>query len=75
MEFGLVAKGIPLGMIAVLFAPAKVETGGLDMSLFAGADPNVSPGRGNDQAPDAVELLFFPDQPAVKTIREPFSFF
>src|ERR1700733_7173161 len=53
----LVADGAPIGGVAVLLAPALVAAGRLDVAARIGADPDVRPGRRDDQPGDAIEGL------------------
>ena len=56
-ELGLVPDLPPLGMIAVLLPPSRVPSGGLDVSVGAGADPHVGVCRRNRQRANPGQLL------------------
>src|SRR5206468_2308356 len=55
--FHLVAHFAPAGMIAVLLAPPRVATGGLDVAVLARANPHASPGGRNRQRPNPPERI------------------
>lgn len=63
-KFRLVAAGGPVGMIAILLAPALVAAGRLNMSGRIGADPDISPGRRDDQRLDPRQRNFIRQLPA-----------
>jgi hypothetical protein len=44
-------------MIAVLFSPARINPGRLQMRVFARADSDVSPRRRNHQLPNPSQSL------------------
>src|SRR5690606_15888847 len=70
-ELGLVAAGQPLGMVAVLLAPALVAACGLDMAVGRRADPDILPGRRYGKAPDALARLLVPHlRPVRRDIAE-----
>ena len=56
-ELCAVAKFAPFRVIAVLFAPASVAAGRLQMSARLHADPHVAIGRRNRQTRDALQIL------------------
>ena len=58
LELRLVTHARPIGVIAVLLAPAGIASGRLDVSVGARADPHVGPCRWNDEALDAGERAF-----------------
>src|SRR5947209_5275424 len=43
--FGFVAHFAPTRMVAVLFTPLSITSSGLDMAVWSGTDPYISPGR------------------------------
>src|SRR5436190_13767188 len=45
-------------MITILFAPTGIAPGGLDVSIWRPANPDVTPSRKNRQPPNAFEPLF-----------------
>ena len=59
------AFGAPVGVVAVLLAPACVAAGGLQMAVRQRADPDVGIGRRNRQAADARQLALVDQQAAV----------
>ncbi len=56
-KLDLIAEGGPVGMIEILLAPPGVAAGRLQMSPRRGADPDLAPGRWNDQGSDALQGL------------------
>src|SRR5262245_58443351 len=56
IEFRLVAAHAPLSVIAILLAPLRITTGGLKMSAWMRADPDLAPCGRNSQRADAPEL-------------------
>src|SRR5206468_8658937 len=61
----LVADLLPLRVVAVLLAPARVAAGRLDVAARMRADPDVGPGRRDRERPDARDRLAVADQLAV----------
>jgi len=55
VELAGVANGRPVGVVAVLFAPARVAAGGLQVAIGAGTDPHGGIGRWNGQRADALQ--------------------
>jgi hypothetical protein len=51
----LVAHGAPFRMVAVLLASARVASGGLQVAVGLRADPDVGPGRRNDERLDPFQ--------------------
>jgi hypothetical protein len=47
----------PSGVIPVLLAPLRVPSSGLKVTARAGANPDIGPGRGNDQSRDTLDHL------------------
>src|SRR4029453_8356034 len=55
IEFGLIAKRMPRGVVAILFSMLAITPGGLDVSARVGTDPDVGPcGRHRERA-NAIE--------------------
>ena len=65
LVFGLVAHRAPVGVVAVLFAPARIAPGRLDMPVLLRADPDVRPGRRNGESLDPPERLLIRHPPSV----------
>src|SRR5690606_27284442 len=57
VEFCGCAVGLPLVMVTVLLATAVILAGGLDMPGGERAYPDIVPGGGNDECPDAGKIL------------------
>jgi hypothetical protein len=55
LVLGLVASLAPVGVIAGLLAAAGVATGGLQVAVGEGADPDAFPGGRDDEGLDAGE--------------------
>src|SRR5690606_6942261 len=53
MVAGLVAGGLPLGVVAILLAAAGVAAGGLHVAVGVGADPDAGPGGWDGEGADA----------------------
>src|SRR6185437_2408679 len=51
----------PARVVAILFAPPRVPSRGLEMPILEGADPYVGPCWRNGQSPDAGQLRGIPD--------------
>src|SRR5690606_5307643 len=66
LELVLCGMGRPVGMIAVLLAPARIAPRRLNMAGGARTDPDIGPGRRDGQAADAVQRGGVPDQVAVR---------
>jgi hypothetical protein len=49
VELGFVPNLLPIRVIDVLLASGRISSGGLQMAAFVLADPNVGPGRGDDE--------------------------
>ena len=64
--FDLVPAGGPAFVIAVLLAAADVLAGGLQVAVGVGGDPDVLPGRRDDQRRDPVEDGSVGDAAAVR---------
>src|SRR4051812_42212585 len=71
LQHALVLLGVPPGaprvVVAVLPAAGGVDTGGLDVPVRPGADPDVAPGRRDREAADPVEAVVL-DQGAVLVV-------
>ena len=66
-----VANGPPIGVVAVLLAPAGVPAGGEDVAARIRADPDVGPGRRDRDRGDPAELSSLADQRAIgPVVRE-----
>src|SRR3954462_5399942 len=61
LQHALVLLGVPPGpprvVVAVLPAAGGVDTGGLDVPVRPGTDPDVAPGRRDREATDPVEAV------------------
>ena len=55
---GLVARGAPAGVVAGLLAAAGVASGGLQMAVGVGADPDAGPRGRDDEGLDAGQGFF-----------------
>src|SRR5690606_12666427 len=66
LELVLCGMGRPVGMIAVLLAPARIARCSLNMAGGARTDPDSGPGRRDGQAADAVQRGGVPDQASVR---------
>ncbi len=64
-ELRLTAQRGPGVGVPVLLAPRRIPTGGLEVAVGIGADPNLHPGRRDRQGSDAPEGLFVPHGLAV----------
>src|SRR5690606_25913190 len=58
--------GRPVGMIAVLLAPARIPPRRLNMAGGARTDPDIRPRRRDGQAADAAQRGGVPDQTAIR---------
>src|SRR3954471_825164 len=71
LQHALVLLGVPPGpprvVVAVLPAAGGVDTGGLDVPVRPGTDPDVAPGRRDREAADPVEAVVL-DQGAVLVV-------
>src|SRR5690606_38898954 len=56
---------LPLRVVAILLAPARIASGGLKVPAFTGADPHRGPCRRNGQCPDACKLAVVADAGAI----------
>jgi hypothetical protein len=65
LEFLPVAPLTPRIVVAILASPGGICTHGLNVTVGPRADPDVLPGRGNDQCFDAVKHLSIDDPLAV----------
>src|SRR4029453_7931495 len=65
IELRPVAKDAPFGMIAVLFAAARVAPRGLQVPARVDADPHVFISRWYREAGDAGKLLFIGPPPTI----------
>src|SRR5206468_1064428 len=59
------AHRAPPLVVAVLFVPARIAAGGLDVAAGTRADPDVGPGGRDDQLADAVQGRLVGDRLAV----------
>jgi hypothetical protein len=57
-EFVFVAYLAPSVMIAILLSPAGIATSRLDVTVWGGTNPDISPCRRNSQAFDSDQTLF-----------------
>ena len=58
LVLGLVADLAPAGVVAALLAAAGVASGGLEVAVGDGADPDIGPGGRDDERLDAGEGRF-----------------
>jgi hypothetical protein len=56
VELVTVARALPLGVIAILFATARVAAGGLHVAARLRADPDLFIGRWDGEARDALQV-------------------
>src|SRR5262245_26683732 len=71
IEFRFVATDAPISVIAILLATLGITTGGLKMSAWVRADPDVAPRRRNRKRANARKLQGAPDPLPVRTdVRE-----
>src|SRR5258705_11273218 len=52
VELRFVARGAPVGVVAILLASLRIAACRLHVASFRGADPDVGPGRRNGEAPN-----------------------
>jgi hypothetical protein len=60
-------------MVAILFAPASVAAGCLQVAAGIWVDPDVAPGRRDNDGPDASQLVGILDRRAVRIEIAPTS--
>ena len=72
-ELRLVPRLAIARVIAVLLPPARVASGDLDVAARIGADPDLAPGRGNDESLDARALRSVLDPRSVGREEDPAS--
>jgi hypothetical protein len=58
-------------VVTVLLAAAGIAPGGLDMAARVRVDPDISPGRRNDQSPDAPKVLRVADDRPIRAPEAP----
>ena len=56
LELAFVLQGPPLRVVAILLATARIDAGGLQVTLRERADPDIGVGRRDRQAVDARDL-------------------
>ncbi len=66
VELVRVAHRAPLGVVAVLLAPAVVAAGRLDVAARMRADPDVGPGRRDRERAQPADLGGLLDRPALR---------
>ena len=68
---GRIANFSPIFVVPKLFTAPSIAPRGLEMTVFAGANPNRFPRRGDRKAPDSVEKRAIPNplSPGIDIIK------